>query len=42
MRAWEEIHGAGSWNPDQLITAYEFRLTENIKTKENIKKVRSK
>ncbi|MBS7633857.1 hypothetical protein KEJ15_09660 [Candidatus Bathyarchaeota archaeon] len=25
-RAWEEIHGSGSWNPDLVVTVYEFRV----------------
>ena len=25
-RAWEEINGKGSWNPEQIVTAYEFEL----------------
>jgi len=24
-RAWEEIHGLGSWDPEQLVTVYEFQ-----------------
>lgn len=25
-RAWEEINGKGSWNPEQTVTVYEFEL----------------
>jgi hypothetical protein len=25
-KAWEEIHGLGSWNPDLVVTVYEFRV----------------
>jgi hypothetical protein len=25
-RAWEEINGRGSWNPNQTVIAYEFKL----------------
>ncbi len=27
-RAWEEIHGKGSWNPKQVATVYEFRVVK--------------
>ena len=27
-QAWEEIYGPESWNPDQIVTAYEFKLKE--------------
>jgi len=23
--AWEEIHGKGSWDPEQIVTVYEFK-----------------
>lgn len=26
QKAWEEIHGEGSWNPTQVVTVYEFIL----------------
>jgi hypothetical protein len=26
QRAWEEVHGQGSWNPDLIVTAYEFKV----------------
>ncbi len=32
-RAWEEIHGKGSWNPKQAVTVYEFKVvnySENV------------
>jgi len=25
-RAWEQINGEGSWNPEQIVTVYEFKL----------------
>jgi len=25
-KAWEEVHGPRSWNPDLIVTAYEFKL----------------
>jgi len=25
-KAWEEIHGLGSWNPELVVTVYEFRV----------------
>ena len=28
---WTELHG--SWNPDQIVTAYEFKLKEDPKNK---------
>jgi hypothetical protein len=24
QKAWEEIHGQGSWDPNQVVTVYEF------------------
>jgi hypothetical protein len=27
-RAWEEIYGKGSWNPEQIVTVYEFKYVE--------------
>jgi hypothetical protein len=33
---WTDING--SWNPEQIVTAYEFKLLKNIKAKENIPK----
>ena len=26
---WEEIYGPGSWNPDQIVIAYEFKLSDS-------------
>lgn len=26
QRAWEEVHGQGSWNPDLIVTVYEFKV----------------
>ena len=31
-KEWEEIHGPGNWNPDQVVMAYEFRLLTSAKT----------
>ena len=31
QRAWEEAHGPGSWNPDLIVTVYEFKLKERWK-----------
>jgi hypothetical protein len=28
QRAWEEVHGPGGWNPDLIVTVYEFKLEE--------------
>lgn len=28
-RAWEEINGPGSWDPEQLVTVYEFELVRS-------------
>lgn len=28
VKAWEEIHGPGSWNTDQIVTVYEFKVVE--------------
>jgi len=25
-RAWEEVNGQGSWDPQQIVTAYEFEV----------------
>jgi len=25
-KAWEEIHGSGSWDPRQIVTVYEFTI----------------
>lgn len=25
-KAWEEINGAGTWNPDLVVTVYEFQV----------------
>lgn len=27
-RAWEEINGKGSWDPEQTVTVYEFKYVE--------------
>jgi len=27
-RAWEEIHGPGSWNPNETVIVYEFRAVK--------------
>jgi len=27
-RAWEEINGKGSWDPEQIVTVYEFKVVE--------------
>ena len=29
QRVWEEIHGPGSWDPDLVVTCYEFKLLKN-------------
>lgn len=26
QRAWEEVHGQGSWNPELIVTVYEFKV----------------
>ena len=26
QRAWEEVHGPGSWNPNLIVTVYEFKV----------------
>jgi len=31
QRAWEEVHGPGGWNPDLIVTVYEFKLEERRK-----------
>jgi len=28
QRVWEEIHGPGSWDPEQIVTAYEFKYVQ--------------
>jgi hypothetical protein len=28
-QAWEKIHGPKSWNPDQIVICYEFKLKES-------------
>jgi len=30
-RAWEEVNGHGSWDPQQIITAYEFKLLKEVR-----------
>jgi len=30
---WENCYGPGSWNPDQIVIAYEYKLKEDPKTK---------
>ena len=27
-RAWEEINGKGSWNPEQIVMVYEFKYVK--------------
>jgi hypothetical protein len=29
-RGWEEIYGSGSWNPEQVVTVYEFILSNPV------------
>ena len=29
-RAWEKIHGPGSWQPNLTVTAYEFKLSQKL------------
>ena len=29
--AWEEVNGQGSWDPDLIVTVYEFKLEERRK-----------
>ena len=31
QRAWEEVHGPGSWRPNLIVTVYEFKLKERRK-----------
>lgn len=31
QRAWAEVHGQGSWNPDLIVAVYEFKLKERQK-----------
>jgi len=31
QRTWEEVHGPGGWNPDLIVTVYEFKLEERRK-----------
>ncbi len=28
QRAWEEVHGQGSWHPNLMVTVYEFKIIE--------------
>lgn len=28
-KAWEEINGKGSWDPEQIVTVYEFELVRS-------------
>jgi len=30
VKAWEELYGVGSWDPEQIVTAYEFKLYSKI------------
>ena len=30
QQVWEEIHGPGSWNPNLIVTAYEFQACSRI------------
>ena len=32
-REWEEIHGKGSWNPEQVVIVYEFKVVNDGKVK---------
>ena len=36
QRAWEEVHGLGGWNPDLIVTVYEFKLEERRKRRKRI------
>jgi hypothetical protein len=31
QKIWEEINGPGSWDPNLIVTAYEFKLIKNLK-----------
>lgn len=30
-RAWEEVNGQGSWDPQQIVTAYEFKVLKAVR-----------
>ena len=32
-KEWKECYGPESWNPDQIVIAYEYKLKEDPKTK---------
>jgi len=29
--AWEEVNGQGSWGPQQIVTAYEFKVLKEVR-----------
>jgi len=38
-REWEEIHGKGSWNQEQVVTVYEFKVVNDGEVKVSSEKL---